>query len=144
MRFALILSLVIAAVAIVFTLQNTASTEVNVGPYTITASLAVVLIVTLSAGVLVGLLASLPARFRAGQRAKKAERELATLRSSLQAPAAQTPAAQAPPTQTPAQPPAPKVVPADGTMAPATDASETQRLAEEVAQRTQQATGKQA
>ncbi|MEM6784700.1 MAG: lipopolysaccharide assembly protein LapA domain-containing protein [Bacteroidota bacterium] len=133
MRFALILSLVIAAVAIVFTLQNTASTEVNVGPYTITASLAVVLIVTLSAGVLVGLLAGVPARFRAGQRAKKAERELATLRSSLQAPAE------------PAEPTVPKVVPADPTaMQPATDAAETQRLAEEVAQRTQQATGTQA
>ncbi|MEM8601588.1 MAG: LapA family protein [Bacteroidota bacterium] len=137
MRFALILSLVIAAVAIVFTLQNTAATVVNVGPYTITASLAVVLIVTLSAGVLVGLLAGLPARFRAGQRAKKAERELATLTSSLQAPAA------------PAQPAAPstppKMVPVDGTtMPPASDAAETQRLAEDVALRTQQATGKQA
>jgi uncharacterized integral membrane protein len=131
MRFALILSLLIAAVAIVFTLQNTAQVAVNVGPYAITSSLAVVLIVTLSAGVLVGLLASLPSRIAANRRAKKAERELEALRSSLQG--------------TPPKPTSPKVVPADATAAPPpprTDASETQRLADDVSQRTQQTTGK--
>lgn len=76
MRFALILALVIAVVAVVFALQNPADMEVRLGPYVVTGSTAIVLLVTFAIGALVGILAAMPGRWAASRRARKLEKEL--------------------------------------------------------------------
>ena len=80
MRFALILSLLVAILAVVFALYNPAETEINLGPsYVLTSPLALVLIVTLLAGVLVGTLFSVPGRIRSSTRIRKLEKRIAEL-----------------------------------------------------------------
>jgi uncharacterized integral membrane protein len=56
----LILSLLIIALVVVFAVQNTALTTVNFFVWTFQGSLALILLIALSAGVLISLLASLP------------------------------------------------------------------------------------
>lgn len=83
MRFALIFSLLIAIVAVVFALYNPAETQINIGPnYVLTSPLALVLIVTLLVGVLVGALFSVPGRIRSRSRVKKLEKRLAELETT--------------------------------------------------------------
>lgn len=60
MRFALILSLVLAILAVVFALQNPAYVDVNLGPFEIRHSTALILMITFGIGVLVGILAATP------------------------------------------------------------------------------------
>jgi uncharacterized integral membrane protein len=74
MRFALILSLLIAIVAVVFAIYNPAEVTVSLVFYEITSPLAVVVIVILLAGVLVGILASLPSIMRRSARIRKLEK----------------------------------------------------------------------
>lgn len=74
MRGALIVSLLLAIAAAVFAIQNPNETSLNVGPYEITASTALVIIVTFVLGVLVGILASLPGRMRQRKRVRHLER----------------------------------------------------------------------
>ena len=64
MRVALIVSLLLAVGAAVFAMQNPNETSLNIGPYVITASTALVIIVTFMLGVVVGILASVPSRIR--------------------------------------------------------------------------------
>jgi uncharacterized integral membrane protein len=75
MRFALILSLLLAVLAVVFALQNPGYTDVNVGAWQIHGSTALVLMVTFGLGVLVGILATLPGVIRHRRRVKGLERE---------------------------------------------------------------------
>lgn len=80
MRFALILSLLIAILAVVFALYNPAPTEIFIGPdYVITSPLALVVIVTLLIGVLVGALASVPGRIRSRSHVRRLEKRIAEL-----------------------------------------------------------------
>lgn len=74
MRFALILSLLIAIVAVVFAINNPDEITVNLIFYQVTSPLAVVVIVMLLTGVLVGILASLPSIMRRGARIRKLEK----------------------------------------------------------------------
>lgn len=75
MRFALILSILLAVLAVIFALQNPDSTYVNLGMWRLEGSTALVLIVTFGIGVLVGLLATLPSLIRRNRRVKTLERE---------------------------------------------------------------------
>ena len=74
MRAALIVSLLLAVAAAVFAIQNPNETSLNVGPYEITASTALVIIVTFILGTIVGILASLPGRMRQRKRVRQLER----------------------------------------------------------------------
>ncbi len=83
MRFALIFSLLIAIVAVVFALYNPAPTQIHIGPdYVLTSPLALVIIVTLLSGVLVGALFSVPGRVRASSRIRKLEKRIAELETT--------------------------------------------------------------
>ncbi len=100
MRFALILALVIAVVAVVFALQNPAEIPVRLGPYIVTGSTAIILLTTLGIGVIVGMLAAAPGGWAARRRARKLEKELhsapATTTVVTTAPRATTPASTTP------------------------------------------------
>ena len=83
MRFALIFSLLIAILAVVFALYNPDPTEIHIGPnYVLTSPLALVIIVTLLSGVLVGALFSVPGRIRSRSRIKKLEKRIAELETT--------------------------------------------------------------
>lgn len=77
MRFALILSLVLAILAVVFALQNPAYMDVNLGPWDINESTALVLMVTFCLGVLVGVLATVPTVIKRRRRIRHLERSAA-------------------------------------------------------------------
>jgi lipopolysaccharide assembly protein A len=68
MRLSLVLALIIAVLAVVFALQNPLPVIVNFLPWELRGSLALVLLITLVLGVLVGLLVSLPSIFRKERR----------------------------------------------------------------------------
>lgn len=74
MRFSLILSLVISLLAVAFALVNNETVMVNIGITSFQGSLALILLVTLFLGVLVGILASLPGRIKAQRRARALEK----------------------------------------------------------------------
>lgn len=71
MRVALIVSLLLAIAAAAFAMQNPNQTTLVLGPYEITASTALVIIVTFVLGALVGILASLGGRMRQERRRKR-------------------------------------------------------------------------
>ena len=64
MRLALVFSLVIAILAVIFALQNPQMADVQLGTLDLRGSMALILIVTFFIGVLVGVLAALPSWFR--------------------------------------------------------------------------------
>ena len=75
MRIAIILSLIISTLAIVFAVINPLAVNVNFGFFTIQgASLPLVLITTLIIGVIAGYLMWLPARVSASRRIRALER----------------------------------------------------------------------
>ncbi len=74
MRFTLVLSLLIAVLAVVFALQNPQFMEVNLLFARTEGSTALVLIITFAIGVLVGLLSTLPGRIRDRRRIKSLEK----------------------------------------------------------------------
>lgn len=82
MRFALILSLVLAILAVVFALQNPAYMNVNIGPWNITESTALVLMITFAIGVLVGVLATVPTVLRRRKRIRELERSASEPRTA--------------------------------------------------------------
>jgi len=74
MRFALVLSLVLAILAVVFALQNPASMDVNLGPFVVNGSTALILMVTFGIGVIVGLLAAAPSLVKRKRRIRHLEK----------------------------------------------------------------------
>jgi putative membrane protein len=64
MRLGLLFSLALAIVAVVFALQNPQPMQVNLLFVETSGSTALILILTFSAGILVGLLSTLPTQFR--------------------------------------------------------------------------------
>lgn len=82
MRFALVLSLLIAILAVVFALQNPQMMEVNLLFVETQGSTALVLIVTLGIGVLVGLLSTLPGRIRDRRTIKSLEKKLKSVQEA--------------------------------------------------------------
>lgn len=77
MRITLVISLVIAILAVVFALQNPAYIDVQIGPFDVTGSTALVLMVTFCVGVLVGVLATAPAVVKRRKRIRELERRAA-------------------------------------------------------------------
>ena len=128
MRLVLFVSLIIALAAVVFAMQNPGEMSLKI-PFTdsqLVSTQPVVLISTLLIGLVIGLLASLPGRIGAGLRARRAEKRLEEIGKGGASVATATmetsePHMEASPT------------------ASTEDASETQRLADEVAKRTAEA-----
>jgi putative membrane protein len=75
MRFGLLLSLLLATLAVVFALLNAQPMEVDLLFVTTEGSTALVLILTFGLGVTVGLLSSLPGRLRARRKLKALRKE---------------------------------------------------------------------
>ena len=134
MRSALVVSLVLAILAVIFATYNGGEMEIVI-PFTdsqIVAQKPIVLITTLLLGVMIGLLASVPGRIAATLRARRAEKEALALRGGAPAaaPVVTDPSVAAAQARSAAS---------DARSASAhasTDAAETQRLADEVARRT--------
>ena len=74
----------------VFALQNPADIPVRLGPYIVTGSTAIVLLVTFAFGALTGILAAVPGRWRASRRAKLLEKQMHSV--AAPAPVVGTPA----------------------------------------------------
>lgn len=74
MRFGLIVSLLIAIVAVIFALQNPQTMDVNLLFVRTEGSTALVLLVTFVLGIVVGLLSSLPGRLRARRKLKELQK----------------------------------------------------------------------
>ena len=88
MRFALILSLLVSILAVIFAFQNPEPVDIEfLTLQSVPVPLALVVIVTLLIGVLVGTLFSVPNRFRARGRIKKLEKRIAELETTPDAPA---------------------------------------------------------
>ena len=83
MQIFLVISLLIAIFAIVFALQNTAAVTITFIAWTFHGSLALVLILSVFAGMVIGFLAMLPAVIRARLQASGHKKEAAALKSSL-------------------------------------------------------------
>ena len=131
MRFALVLSLLLAILAVIFASYNPGQMEVVI-PFTgsqVVSQKPLVIIGTLLIGVVIGLLASVPGRIGATLRARRAEKELLTLRGGTPSPSANIAATDASIAAAQAQNAAARAEAAE-------DAAETQRLADEVARRT--------
>lgn len=75
MRIALVLSLILAILAVIFALQNPAYIDVNLGPFEFRGSTALILLVTFCLGVIVGILAAVPTLVRRRRRVRQLERE---------------------------------------------------------------------
>ena len=75
MRVGLVLSLLLAILAVVFAVQNPQTMEVNLLLFRTEGSTALVLILTFGLGVTVGLLSSLPGRLRARRKLKALQKQ---------------------------------------------------------------------
>lgn len=80
----LIIALLIAILAIVFALQNTAAVTITFLVWTFQGSLALVMILALVAGVLIAFFALLPSSIRLRLRASSHKRDKSDLESSLE------------------------------------------------------------
>jgi putative membrane protein len=88
MRIALVFSLLLSVVAVLFALQNPQTIQVNFIVYETSGSAALVLIVTFAIGVVVGLLSTLPGRIRDRRALKKTKRKLERETSPSESPPA--------------------------------------------------------
>lgn len=83
MRFPSILALIIAILTLLFAAQNSALIAVRLGIFTFQASLALVVVVTLGLGFLVGLLVSLPVTLKRGWTATRRKKTINELEQEL-------------------------------------------------------------
>lgn len=83
MQIFLVISLLIAIFAVVFALQNTAAVTITFIAWTFHGSLALVLILSVVAGIVTSFLAMFPAVIRARLQASSHRKEAAALKSSL-------------------------------------------------------------
>ena len=84
MRLTLVISLLLAVLAVLFALQNPEQMSVEFGPFDVTSSTALILIITFAIGALVGLLAMVPSRL-------KQRKEVKTLKKRIVEREAETP-----------------------------------------------------
>jgi lipopolysaccharide assembly protein A len=83
MRIFLLFALLIALIAVIFALQNTQVVSINFLAWTFQSSIALEMVVTLIAGVLVGILAMLPGSIRSQLQISSKKKEKAGLEASL-------------------------------------------------------------
>jgi putative membrane protein len=83
MQIFLFLSLVVAAFAILFALQNNAQTEIRLLTFQLEGSLALIILFTLALGALISFLASLPALIRARLNLRSQQKRVEELEKSL-------------------------------------------------------------
>lgn len=79
----LILALVIAIIAVVFALQNTATITISFIIWEVTGSLSLVLLVTLAIGVLIGLLFLSPSAIKSSLQASGQRKQIGALEKEL-------------------------------------------------------------
>jgi putative membrane protein len=98
MRTALVMSLVLAVVAVVFALQNPQMVRVNLLFVETQGSAALVLILTFALGVAVGILSTLPSRIRDKRELKrlKKSRSTGTSSSGMSSSSASSPTSSSP------------------------------------------------
>ena len=82
MRFSLIFALLLAIGAIVFALQNPGYMDLQIGPYHLHASTALILIVAVTFGAIIGSLAMLPGRLRKRKEVKHLKQSLRDAREA--------------------------------------------------------------
>ena len=83
MRIFLLIALLIALIAVIFALQNTQVVSINFLAWTFQSSIALEMIITLIAGVLVGFLAMLPSSIRSQLQISNRKKEKTGLEASL-------------------------------------------------------------
>lgn len=83
MQILLILALLISIVAMIFALQNTADVTVQFFAWSQTAPQAIVLLITLAIGVLIGVLISLPNMIKGSWVSSRQKKKMVALESSL-------------------------------------------------------------
>jgi uncharacterized integral membrane protein len=88
LRLSLVIALFIAVLAVIFALQNTVPVVVNFLPWEFQGSLALVLLLTLALGVIVGLLVSVPSIIRRSRRISHQQKIIENLEANHVAPQA--------------------------------------------------------
>lgn len=83
MRIFLVAALLVAFLAIVFALQNAYAVIITFGVWRVTASLALILLITLGLGLITGLLVSTPAVIRRNLKIAKYKRQISDLEQDL-------------------------------------------------------------
>ena len=83
MRVALVVALIIAILAFVIALQNTASVDVTFLFWDFRGSLALIVVCLLVAGILIGLLGLLPGFIRVSRQARRQQKRLTVVEGSL-------------------------------------------------------------
>jgi lipopolysaccharide assembly protein A len=83
MQFFLVLALIIAIVAVVFALQNTALVTLTFFLWSFQGSLALLVLVALAVGALVGILVSLPGLVKNSWTSASQKKKITTLQTSL-------------------------------------------------------------
>ncbi|MGF1535283.1 MAG: lipopolysaccharide assembly LapA domain-containing protein [Elainellaceae cyanobacterium] len=83
MPLLLIAALIVAFLAVVFALQNSAPIEVSLGIWDFEASLAIILLLTLAIGFFIGLCVALPALIRRNLRISRQKKQIDQLQSEL-------------------------------------------------------------
>jgi uncharacterized integral membrane protein len=83
MRLFLVLALVIAIAAIIFALQNAIPITVVLGVWQVEGSLALVLLLTLAVGFLIGLLVSMPTIFKRSWRVSHSKKKIGDLEKEI-------------------------------------------------------------
>jgi putative membrane protein len=96
MRTALVMSLVLAVVAVVFALQNPQMVRVNLLFVETQGSAALVLILTFALGVAVGILSTLPSRIRDKRELKRLKKSRSTGTSTSEISSSSSPSASSP------------------------------------------------
>ena len=88
LRLSLVIALLIAFLAVIFALQNAVPVVVNFLPWEFQGSLALVLLLTLALGVIVGLLVSVPSIIRRSRRISHQQKIIENLEANRVAPQA--------------------------------------------------------
>ena len=79
----LVVALVIAAIAIIFALQNTMTVTISFLAWEVTGSLSLVLLITLAIGALIGLLVLAPSEVKKSLAASNSRKRIAALEKEL-------------------------------------------------------------
>ena len=84
MVFALTLALLMALLMVFFALENPTMVTVSLFGYAVQGSLALIVLVAMGVGVLIGLLVMLPGRIKSGLSNARSRKKIETLESSLE------------------------------------------------------------